>query len=904
MDQPSKANTEPGSRQEGNRRWLTAAISLVLLLGTVTVYWPVRSYDFLNYDDPYYVTANPHVQSGLRWGNVVWAFTSVHASNWHPLTWLSHALDCQLFGQHAGAHHLVNVGFHAANALLLFLILLRLTRAVWRSACVAALFALHPLHVESVAWVSERKDVLSTLFFLLTLWAYVEYADRAEARGPKADRNPKSESQTQQATGNTQHALSVVGPQARTGPLLYYFLALALFGLGLMSKPMLVTLPCVLLLLDYWPLARLHSGTAGRLVWEKLPFFALSAVVSVVTCFAQQQEGAMVSLEQLPLVVRSGNALISYVRYSAKLLWPQDLSVLYLHPHDWPGWQILASALLLAGVLAGVLWRSRRQPYLATGWWWFLGTLVPVIGLVQVGIQSMADRYTYIPSIGFFLMLVWGGGELVGRWRWRVATSALVVLTALAACAYGTVRQLHCWANSETLFRQALQVNPANYRASNNLGLYLFEHGRIDEAIAYYRQAVQLAPEFDDALDNLGCALVEKQEFSEALQCYEASLRSQPRNPQTHNNLGVLLAQQGRLQEACEQFDAAFRLNPSTPGIHSNLGRALAAQKKYTEAIAQYEAALQLWPGDVAARYNLGKVLSEAGKLDEAMLQYQTVLRSDPGHLDARNQHGVALARQGRLQEAMAQFQQVVQANTNHAGAHNNFAKALAAQHQFPEAIEQYREVLRLRPNDTQARHDLARTLLDARQLDRAIEHYGQLLQQTNSAELHYELGRALSGKQQWTEAEHEFGQTLKLDPNAAEAHNQLGKLAQLQSHTAEALEHWRQAARLAPDWPAPLNNLAWVLATDPHPERRNGPEALRLAERAVALAGTNDVSLLDTLAAAYAEAGRFPEAVSTALKAEALLPAPSPPHLKALLESRLALYRSHQPFREAPAAQ
>ena len=889
----------------------TGAICLALGLATLACYWPVKTYDFLNYDDPYYVTGNFHVLSGLSWANAGWAFTSVHSSNWHPLTWLSHMLDCQLFAQHAGAHHLVSVFFHSANALMLFLVLQRMTGAVWRSAFLAALFALHPMHVESVAWISERKDVLSTFFFLLTLGAYAGYASRSDGRQSEAPMRcavkPEESAASETRNPKPWHNITPKASRIRLHASLLYLLALVSFALGLMSKPMLVTLPFVLLLLDHWPLGRLQLKTKNLelktllpLVWEKVPFLALSLVSSVITLLAQRQEGAMVSLEKLSLAARMDNALISYVRYAWKLLWPKDLAVLYPHPSNWPGEAVIGSAILLLAVSAAVLWQGRRRPYLVVGWLWFLGTLVPVIGLVQVGIQSMADRYSYVPSLGFFLMLVWGLGDMGGRWRGWPRVWPVGAGLALAASAFLTVRQVQFWQNSGTLFRHAIETVPGNYRAYHNLGLHLFAEGKLDEAIANYRQAVNLAPSFDEALNNLGAALMAQNKLDEALTNYTEALRYHPANAQAHNNLGILLARKERTAEAIEQFVEALRLDPDNAPAHANLGRALASQGRQADALVQFQAALELWPDDPETRCTLGKALMDTGNLEEAIRQQRLVLRANPSHLEARNNLGVALAKQGKLEEAIGQFREAIRADPNYAGAHHNLAKALAVRHEIEPAIAQYRELLRLRPKDAQARQELGSLLAENHLLAAAIKQYTEALRLgTTNAQIHYQLGVALARIDEPEQAAEQFRNVLRLEPGSAPAHYQLGMLSMIRQETAEALAHWRQAARLDPQWPEPLNNLAWTLATTPHPEFRNGAEAVQFATRATELAGTNDVRILDTLAAACAEAGHFEEAVSTARKAQSLAIAQGRLDLGKEIEQRLALYRAHQPYRE-----
>jgi len=518
------------------REWI---IYLALLLITAAVYWPVGQFDFVNCDDPEYVTANPQVQAGLTPAGVAWAFRAVVASNWHPLTCLSLMLDCQLFGKSAGAHHLVNLLFHLANTLLLFLVWRRMTGEVWPSALVAALFAWHPLHIESVAWISERKDVLSTFFGLLTLLAYARHA-----AGDK-----------RQATGTSfwSRVRCHVSPS--------YFWALFFFALGLMSKPMLVTWPFVLLLLDFWPLKRVTSDTwrvtgwrisaaqlAGfnRLLLEKVPFFTLAMATCIITFLAQRAAGTM-ELLKLSLADRAGNAAVSGARYLGKLVWPDQLAFFYPYPGPWfvnsalwTVWQVMGAAALLAFITAAAIWQWRR-PYLIVGWLWFLGTLVPVIGLVQVGGQSMADRYTYIPLIGLFVMVAWGGKELSGRrpgGKFIVGAAAALLL---AACLVMTSRQLRYWQNSEVLCRHAIAVTRDNYKAHFNLGLALMNEGKTNECLQQMYEAVAIAPGFNGR-KVLAETLLLDGRTPEAIEQYRQLVQFAPDEVEALNNLAWLLA--------------------------------------------------------------------------------------------------------------------------------------------------------------------------------------------------------------------------------------------------------------------------------------------------------------------------------------------------------------------------
>jgi tetratricopeptide (TPR) repeat protein len=557
---------------------------VALIALNLIVYASVRNHDFVNYDDDDYVTANAIVLQGLTWHGVSWALTTGQAANWHPLTWLSHMLDVELYGLDPGPHHLTNLLFHIANTLLLFGLLNRMTRALGRSAFVAGLFAVHPLHVESVAWVAERKDVLSTLFWMLTLWAYVEYVRRPGLR--------------------------------RYGAVLLFF------ALGLLAKPILVTLPFVLLLLDFWPLGRTGMApnpaggwalagdgwtTVVRLVREKLPLLALAVASSIVTFVIHRRGGAVITLGAKPLNLRVANALISYVTYIGKMLWPAHLAVFYPYAQSLPvGW-VAGAFLVLMGISIAVIRAAPRRPYLLVGWLWYLGTLVPVIGLIQVGDQAMADRYTYIPLIGLFIVVAWGVPELLGRWPLRIRRIALPAAAGVVilACAIAARAQAQYWEDSTTLWTHALAVTSRNNIAHNNLGVSLAEQGKLDEAIAHYSEALRIKPDYANAHNNLGAALADRGKPDEAIAHYSEALRIRPDYADAHLNIGVSLAEQGKLDEAIAHFTEALRIKPDSAKAHNDLGVALASQGKLDEAIAHFTEALRIKPDYADAQKNL-----------------------------------------------------------------------------------------------------------------------------------------------------------------------------------------------------------------------------------------------------------------------------------------------------------
>ncbi len=570
------------SRAKETQRVVLTALGLAVV--TCAAFWRVLFCGFINYDDQAFVTENPHVLAGLTWEGFRWAWSTMDTGIWQPLSWLSHMLVSQLQGQDPGGHHLANLLLHTASTLILFLALRKLTGAHWRSAWVAALFGIHPLHVESVAWVSERKDVLCGFFFMLTLWCYARFTTP-----PNPNRN--------------------LHPNPPFGSL-WYWLTLLAFACGLMSKSMIVTLPFVLLLLDFWPLRRISIPLAGtislrRVLLEKMPFFALSAAICVLTLKAQTHEGAVVSLAHLPLESRLANSALAAATYLLKAFWPSPLAIFYPQPES-VSWLFAAAAVVLLVVITGwVCWSATRQAYRATGWFWFLGMLVPVIGIVQVGMQEMADRYTYLPLIGIFILIAWEAAELFPH---RIV-SALALLT-IPACIAGTWIQTGYWRDSEQLFTHALAVTRGNYVAHDNLGLALYQRGAVDEAIGHYRQALVINPRHDDAMRNLARALADKGELAESESQFRAALALRPRDAATHNNLGNVLAIQGRHAEAIAEFQEALALQPDILSARNNLAISYESLGRPAEAVVQYRAALQIQPDFPAALNNLAWILA------------------------------------------------------------------------------------------------------------------------------------------------------------------------------------------------------------------------------------------------------------------------------------------------------
>ena len=603
-----------------------------------------REFDFVNYDDPDYVTKNAQVQAGLTAAGVRWALTSGAASNWHPVTWVSHMLDWSWWGANPRGHHATSVVLHALNAVLAFVAFRRLTGAVWTSALFAALFAWHPLRVESVAWVAERKDVLSGFFWFAVLWCYAVFAERRRA-----------------------------GERRAWG---FYALALAAFALGLMAKPMLVTLPCVLLLLDVWPLRRMGSSAgvppavprpAGwkPALLEKLPFFALAAASSFATYHVQQAGGAVT--EALGPGARLANAVVAVVRYLGKFLWPFDLAVLYPHPGDWPARKVIAALVVIAALTAIAAWQARRRPWVMVGWLWFLGTLVPVSGLVQVGLQSMADRYTYLPMLGVQLALLWTLRDVVvspGARRTWAAVGGLV----LAGCAARTWHQLGVWRNSLTLFSHAIEVTRDNYVAHDNRGLHLYEAGRVEEALADYRRALAINPRYMNPNNNLGHALAELGRPAEALPFYRAALAAKPGHLEVRNNLANALSDLGQLDEATEHYAFVLARQPDHANALNGSAVVLAMRGQLADAKARLEHSLRIAPGNAGAHNNLGNVCSMLAQWEEAVRHYRRAAELRPD-ATTRAHLGLALAKLDRRDEALRELRAALQLDPNHAQA-------------------------------------------------------------------------------------------------------------------------------------------------------------------------------------------------------------------------------------------
>jgi tetratricopeptide (TPR) repeat protein len=689
----------------------TIVLCALLAMAVFLVFGRTVQHEFVNYDDNQYVYQNPHVFNGLNPTNIAWAFAQTHSENWHPITWISHMLDCKLYGLKAGGHHLSSVFLHTLTAISLFLLLQRTMSAFWDSALVTALFAIHPLRAESVAWVSERKDVLSGLFFVLTLLAYSTYVRQLK--------------------------------EASSQRHLYYILTIALFACGLMSKPMLVTLPFVLLLLDYWPFQRISQAcTWPRLVLEKTPLFLLSIISCMVTVVAQK--AAVAPIEWLPLSSRIENAFVSYATYLVQLVYPVGLSVYYPHAESGlSAWKLGASAVFLVTITIAAWVERQRMPYLIVGWLWYLGMLIPVAGFVQVGEQARADRYTYLPHIGIYLILAFAIRHAAGNVKTRrlvLSVASAVAVVLLAVCAW---KQTSYWQNSETLWQRSLSINPGNAIAHNNLGTVLADAGQKEKAFSHFQSATQLKPRFAEA----------------------------------HNNLGTLLFERGSLSESIQSFQLATKLKPAYAPAHVNLANALAGQKKFNESLEHYQKAIHLDPALANAYYGKGAALVFLDRQKEGIEAFQRALIIDPNQANVHYHLGLLLARQGESKEAEEHFRQVIRIKPDHVEGHYRLAIVLQEHRRFADAISSYEQVLSLEPDHLSARNNIAwilATCTDSqiRNGTTAIQHAQKALKLTKGMEpaVLDTLAAAYAEAGQFTEAAETARRAIEQVPSGSNA--------------------------------------------------------------------------------------------------------------------------------------
>jgi len=811
------APAEPGAPPPSlfKRTRSVTAVAILLCIACFAAYLPVLDNGFVNYDDDHYLTQNPSLRLGLSWEGIAWAFTTRFGANWFPLTWLSFLLDYEIYGLDPRGFHLTNLLLHVASVVLLFLAFVWMTGAPGKSAFVAGVFALHPLHVESVAWAATRKDVLSGFLGMLTLAAYLRYGERRS---------------------------------------LGRYLPVALFlALGLMAKPMLVSFPFVLLLLDWWPLGRLRDRTSlKQVLLEKIPLFILVAASSIVTYWAQQTSGAVQPLERFPFAVRFWNALISYWRYLGKTFWPEGLAVYYPHPGNAVsvGWGLVAGlSLLMVSLL--ILKAARSRPYLAVGWLWYVGTLVPVIGLVQVGEQAMADRYTYLPLIGISVILAWGLTDLVaGRTGKRLLAVAAPVALALSAVA--TFYQTRLWRDSVSLFEHALRVTRENALAQINLGVALLNLGRYPEATSHLKEAVRIHPGSAEAHAALGVVETREQGWEAANQHFSTALRLDPTSARVHAAYGELLLRQGEVGEALRHFREAVAVEPTYAEAHNHLAAGLIAQGKPEEALSELGMALALRPDFAEALYNTGVALAGQEKQTEAIEYFRRAAAARPGYGQAHLGWGLALFDRKDYEEAAGRFREAASLLPDDPQPRYRWGLALAQLKRFEEALTRFGEAVSLSPDFAEAHYSLGLTLANLGRFPQSLPHFQKAVSLSpDYPEAHLGWGmalgslgnfagslahfeRALALRPNFPEAQNHWGMALArlgrpaeaaarlraaiaLNPGYADAHNNLGILLAQQGKLAEAAESFRAAVRFAPDHPNARTNLEKTLAALNH---------------------------------------------------------------------------------------
>ena len=789
MDQfTSSTETKLNTKENTLRRFRLVVICVLLSALTFALYWQVIHFEFINFDDLIYVVENKHVHNGLSFESILWAFHFSKAgdvSYWHPITWLSHMVDYQLFGLKAGMHHLSNVIYHVLNTILLFITLWLFTRATWKSLFVAILFAIHPINVDSVAWIAERKNLLSTSFWMLTLLLYYYYT-----RKPDLNR---------------------------------YLLVLLTFILGLLSKPMLVTLPFVLLLLDFWPLNRISSKgdiiddpksvfnkNNLNLVLEKLPLMILSVALIIYNSRVMSYIGAFVSEKTVPTDLRFKNAIISYVLYIQKMFWPVNLTFYYPFPKEIPMWEVVGSLTFIVIVTAIALRYMKKFPYIIFGWLWFIGTLIPVSGIMQGGLwPQIAERWAYIPFIGLFIIISWGVPDILKSLQKKEIFISIAASIIILSLAVKTSEQLEYWKDNFALFGHAIEMNNNNVIAYNNLGVALGNKGDMDGATRHFRQALHIDPLYSYAYYNLGVVLSHNNQVTAAIENFAKAIQLNPYNPLVHYNMGLMLLRVRKIDDAMKHFNEALRLDPSNADAHYELGTYFEAKGKLDEAIKHFNEALKVDPNHAGSHRELGKIYAGMDKNDEAIKHFNEALRINPKNADAHYYLGLDLIAMGKNDEAMKHFNEALRIDPKNANAHCGLGTILAGMGKVDEAEKEFNEALKINPKDVIAYSGLGTISVRKGKNDEAMKNFNEALKiEPNNASTHYVLGTVLAATGKKDEAEKHFNEALRINPSTIEAHIGLGDLVFHKGNYDEAIRHYTEALKINPHQPIVYNSL------------------------------------------------------------------------------------------------
>lgn len=816
-------------------------IYFLIISSILIVYNQVGNFDFTIIDDNVYVYENNHVISGFSKENIKWAFSfSSDKTYWHPLSWFSHMFDCQLFGLDAGKHHIVNVCFHILNSILLFVVMKMMTGARWRSAFVALLFALHPLAVDSVAWIAERKNLLSSFFWMLTMISYVHYT-----RSPKFTR---------------------------------YLFTLTIFVLGLLAKPMLVTLPCVFFLLDYWPLRRVDLKSAlptgeypqvtfSRLIYEKIPFLVFSLSIIGVSMFSLEKHNAVISNDSVSMVLRLSNALVSYVIYLKKMLLPLNLAIFYPFPKTLPVWQITGATLLLLFITLVAIRLLKRMPYIAVGWFWFLGTLVPVIGLVQGGLwPALADRWAYIPLVGIYLAFTWGMVELCKNLKLNKFFLILPASILLIIFAIVSRNQLNYWKDDVSLFKHTQNVTSSNETNNYFIGLAYSKQEKYDLAIDHFTEVLRLKPGYWDCHIAIGFALTKIGNQSQAYNHFAEALRLKPDSFDAHYNIAVVFFEKGDIENAVKHYLAGLRLKPYSEKALVNLGNIYLANGKTTKARDCFNKALKIKPSSVNSHYNLGIILAEQGNINAAIKKYEETLRLDPNFVEAHYSMGNALVTIGKMEEAINHFSRVLKIDPDFEQAHNILGACLAKQGKTDQAIKHYESALKLKPDYAEAHNNLAVALYNNRQIQSSMFHFREALrirpdyqsaynnlvaisnspmmlnvknniknlkaaleQSPKNHALIYNIGLMYSKLGDYSTALTEFQKALTIKPDFFEALDKMAILYVTTKNYDDAIRKYKKMTNLQPDNDTIYYNICCIYA-----KQENTDESVKFLKKAV----------------------------------------------------------------------